>query len=233
MQQFYHFKIFFTYENMKESLHLFSLIWSVNNVPTYIYHVYIKLCSFTEYSISRARIHIKWNSRYHFTAIRHWHKSRCLFVIRKIRDNAGALSLRQVKIFTVAFKCSEPTLRDNIYLHRYIHVWSIRRNARAPWNAPIRMHSTHMSLCVICWLHLVSRHPRINLNFKSTLKKRSESVDANRYSSISHRTSDKPSGSPQQCAITCMVKLASLRKSLDQSTSFVQYIFYRYIIIIN
>lgn len=123
--------------------------------------------------------------------------------------------MRQVEVFNfVAFKCSEPTLRDNIYLHTSIYARLIDPAQRT--RTVKRAYSyAHMSLRVICWPHPVSRRPRVDLNFKSTLKKRSESVDANRYSSISHRTSDKPSGSPQQCAITCTAKLASLRNSIS------------------
>lgn len=70
--------------------------------------------------------------------------------------------------------------------------------------------------------------------FQIDAKKRSESVDANRYASISHRTRGKPPGCQyrEQYAITCTMKLEFLRELLDHTlfcVYIVQYIFNRYV----
>jgi len=96
----------------------------------------------------------------------------------------SCLSVRdKIEIYRRAIITNRRHGRDNTYIDICIFDRSGEYEAtRRTRNA--RRNILYMRVRVIV------RHvsPSVDLNFKSTSKKRSESVDVNRYASISHRT---------------------------------------------
>lgn len=138
-------------------------------------------------------------------------------VIERNRDTLGVLAVSQ---FAANWNlpprsniASRRRDRDNIYIDIYTSDRSgrnmKRRDARATPDA------TYLYACM---RHCASHVAFGWFKFQIYAKKRSESVDVNRYASISYRTWGKPSGCQyrEQCAIVCAAKLDFLCKLLDQ-----------------
>jgi len=152
----------------------------------------------------------------YFMMIRYQYWNRWPFVIRRNCDECwGAihcLSARGRLKFTAVFKYNDVAI---VIISASMYELSI--DPLGIQNDATQEHRPDVFVCPCVNVHHML--PPGWFKFQINVKKRSESIDANRYASISHRTRGKPSGCQyrEQYAITCTVKLAFLCELLDHT----------------